>query len=311
MLDTIRLGTQVEGLTISELRGRGWAYNERATAERSDVWMTLKAEPGDVRLSYLAHIGWLSAEVSLPKLLLGDNAKLLDWEECCASLALLHSLTQEATGAHIAPVADFRVSRLDAVWAWGVEPSLYVDALRWSKLPRTEPRSYGGSVSWLTMQGGRIRGRCYDKSLEVGAPVELPLRLERQTRPRREVVRVRGRRLPGVVGELEAEDALGVVGDTMHALGLDAPVPGPQEARRLLVERYGARRGRNLYRALLEAQASGGCWPSDVPLRTRQRWEAELRRAGIRSLSWQGELPALELPRAEEPSGRASCVSST
>lgn len=295
MLDTIRMGCRCE-VGLDALAARGWNTTVRTQAGGEwDAYADLATAEG-VRLAYLAGVSWLSAEVSLPGLLLGDNALLLDWPGCVQGFGRVQAAASEAVGASLPVATDWRASRLDAVWAWHAEPSLYVAALRWARLPRCEPRSYGGSVSWMTMQGGHTRGRAYDKRAEAGRDVELPFRLERQTR-RREVVKVHGERLPAVVGELQPGHVLGLVADTMQAVGLDGPIPGPLEARRRLVEVHGARRGRNLYRVLREVVDDfGGCWPSDVPATTRRRYQAQLAAAGIRSLAWQGELPGLALP---------------
>ncbi len=292
MLDTVRLGVSCD-VAIGALAGRGWACYERRKGEDWDVWAKTEG-PGGARVSYMAGVGWLACEVSLPELMLGDNALLLGWAGVQEGLERVRELSCDAVGVTLPVVGEWRLSRADSVWAWPVEPAYYVGALRWARLPRTEPRSYEGSVSWLT-RSGRIRGRGYDKRRETGRDVELPFRLERQTRPRKEVVRVDGERFPVEVKELSEGQVLGLLGGTMHALGLDAPIPGPGDARRRLVETHGARRGRNLYRVLCEAVELGG-WPSDVPASTRRRYQAQLAAAGIRSLSWDGELPPLELP---------------
>lgn len=265
-------------------------------------------EPECVRLFYGAGYGWLSAECSLPRLGgLDDNAALLDWPGCLEALGRMQAAACESTGMALPDVSEWTVTRLDSVWAWPVEPALYLAALRWARLPQCEPRSYAGSVSWMTCKGGNVRARAYDKRAETGRDVELAFRLERQTRPRREQsLKVNGAPLPLSVGELSAAHPLGVVEQTMRAVGLDKPVPGPFEARRLLVERWGSRRGRNLFRVLGEVHQFGGVWPGDIPTRTRQRYERQLRAAGVRSLAWEGELPALPMP--SEP---ALCASST
>lgn len=296
MLDTVRLGCRCE-VGFDVLAARGWACYVRREGEAWDSWAKVETA-GGVHLTYLGGHARLMAEVSLPRLLLGDNAGLLDWAGCVQGFDLVQGEAAQAVGCTLPAVSDWHLNRADAVWAWDVDPTLYVAALRWARLPRTEPRSYETSVSWVT-RTGKVRGRCYDKRVETGRrDVGLPLRLEREARPWREVVRVEGKPLPRLVGELGPRDVVGLVSETMHTVGLDAPIPGPFEARRVLVESHGARRGRNLWRVLREAQDFGGCWPSDVPASTRRRYQAQLREAGIRSLSWAGELSPLDAPRA-------------
>lgn len=296
MLDTVRVGVQVGGVGVADLVKRGWTgHAVTRPGGEYDTWAVVESARG-VRLAYQGGYGWLSAEVSLPVLITGDNAGLLCWADCVQALDVVAAEASDALGVRLPEVAGWRVNRFDAVWAWPVEPSPYVAAMAWARLPRTLPVAYPGSVRWQT-SAGSVRGRGYDKAAEVGHQVALPLRLERQARPRREVVRVSAGRLGCEVRDLSAGVVVEVLADIMHTIGVDSPIPGPLEARRRLTDTHGSRRGRNLYHVLREVQDFGG-WPGDVSKRTRQRYERLLRQAGIASMSWAGELPALAMPPA-------------
>jgi len=297
MLDTVTLTTPVN-LSVSDLCDRGWTYHETRTPTDKRVKATLTTEEGP-RLTFWGGLNWLALETSLPKLIKQDNAALIQgWDEVLDALQVAHDLAEHVTSSRLAGTDDgWNVSRLDPVWAWPTDPLPYLAALRLTRLPRTHPVIYDTSVSWATTRGHRIRGRCYDKTAEAGHNVELPLRLERQVRPRREVCRVNGERIPRTFGELTADHVVQVLTDTMQGLGLDRPIPTPLEARRRLVECHGSRRGRNLYRALRECHDFGDRWPSDLSDWSQRDIETGIRQAGITCLSWEGELPALEPPR--------------
>lgn len=296
MLDTVRLSLNVPGVTSGDLYKRGWTVVTSIDIHGGDLWA--HSEFDGVRLSFGAGFAWLSAETSLPGIVLGDNAQLLDWQGCQSGFDMIHNTCEDALGVALVPVNEWRLTRCDAVWAWPVNPAPYVGALRFTRLPRTQARAYGSSVDWVTSQGHRTRARFYDKACEKGVSVDLPSRLERQTRPRKEVVKVQGDRLGVQVGDLTADVALGLVSETMTGLGLDKPIPTVLGLRGSLVDAYGRRKGMNLFRALLEARAFGG-WAGDLSKDTVARYQRDLRGAGIRAVSIEGELPALSLPRVD------------
>jgi hypothetical protein len=146
-------------------------------------------------------------------------------------------------------------------------------------------------VDWVT-RGRRVRARFYNKAAEAGHDVGLPARFERQVRPRREVVKVGGDRLGCGVGDLDAFAVRGLLTDSLGDLGLDKPIPSVLAVKGPLVEAHGRRRGANLFRVLLEARAYGG-WPGDVSTQTVRRYQRQLRQAGVRAVSLDGELRGL------------------
>ena len=301
MLDTVQVGLKVVALDVPELAHRGWSVTVRDSPGRDptgprkrNVSASLDVE--GVRLYFRGGFCWLSAECSLPALVLGDNSQVLDWAGCETGLARVQELASDGVGVDLPDISEWNLSRVDFAWAWSVEPAPYIASLRWARLPRTRVTAWPDSVDWRTAKG-RIHGRVYDKRAESGRPVDLPLRLERQTRPRREVVRVQRRRIGGKVGQVGSSDVLSVLQGAVHHLGLDTPIPSRLALRGRLVERYGLRKGRNLYGAVLEACEFGG-WPSDVSADTRRRYERAVAAVGGTALSLDGELPALPIPGA-------------
>jgi len=293
VLDTVRLTVNVPELSCGDLLRRGWDVTTRTSLHGGDVWASCQFE--DVRLHFGGGIRWLTAECSLPGIVSGDNAQLLDWDGCKRGLDLMRAAACDAAAFSLPELRGWRVTRCDPVWAWAVDPTPYVGALRFARLPRTQARAYGSSVDWVTSQGHRVRCRFYDKGIEAGHDVELPARLERQVRPRREVVRLPGGdRLGCDVDSLEASSVQGVLRGALTDLGLDKPIPSVLGLRGQLVEVHGRRRGLNLWRVLLEARAFGG-WPGDVNKPTLARWQRLLSQADIRAVSLDGELPALTM----------------
>lgn len=295
VLDTVAIGAHVDGLKVGALLDRGWDVYSRtsgAVPGRGDLWAC--CELGGARLKYLSGIGWLSAEASLPKLLYEDNAVLLQRADFERALALVRDVAGAAAGCAVPPLAEWRVSRFDAVWAWDRDPAAYLGAVGVARLPRTKPVRYESGVQWRT-SSGRVRARAYDKRIEQGHTVDLPLRIERQVRPRRERVRIDGAVLGNGVGDLTPAVARAVVSDALGALGLDRPIHSLGATRGLLQEAYGPRTGRSAWDRLRDVIELGG-WPGDVGNRTRQRYEALWRAAGVGPVSAEGELPGLAVP---------------
>jgi hypothetical protein len=294
MIDTVRVSVPVEGLTCGHLLRRGWDVHSVTGLRGTDLWASCDFE--GVRLHFGAGFSWMTAETSLPRLVKGDNALLLDWGDCQRGFDLVREAACDAAAVSLPEVTDWHLTRVDALWAWPVEPTPYIAALRFARLPRTQARAFGSnSVDWMT-RGRRIRARFYDKEAEVGATVDLPSRLERQARPRREVVRVGGGdRLGDRVGDLAAASVKGLLCDCMAELGLDKPIRSVLALRGPLVEAHGRRRGSNLFRALLEARACGA-WPGYWSRWTLAAYRRRLAEAGIRAFSLDGELPALAVP---------------
>jgi hypothetical protein len=290
MLDTVRLSVSAEGVKAGDLFKRGWTVVTSRNVHRVDVWAHCVME--GVRLAYGAGFGWMTGEASLPVLVAGDNSVLLDWGQCQKALDFIRDAAGEAVGVKLPALDDWRVTRFDAVWAWPVSPAPYIGALRFARLPRTQARGYSTSVDWVTCRGHRIRARFYDKGAEAKHAVDLPARLERQVRPRRETVRIDGERLACGVRDLGASSVKGLLAGTLADLGLDKPIPSVLGLKGRLVQAHGKRRGANLFRVLLEARAFGG-WPGDVSRQTVARYQRQLRQADVRAVSLDGELQAL------------------
>jgi len=292
MLDTVAIGVQVGGVKPGDLLARGWDVFTKTNDKGGDLWASCQL--GGVRLAYMAGIGWLGAEASLPSLKGVSNSQLLEPGQCAEAVNMVRDVASAAVGMELPGLDEWTVSRFDPVWAWDRDPGAYVGALLMARLPRTEPVHYGSSVRWVT-RSNRVRARCYDKAKEQGHAVDLPLRLERQIR-RRETLRVDGQEVPRTVaGALTEQVCLGVIRESIMALGLDRPIPSIMATRRLLVDTYG-RAGKNAYSCLRDVFECGGVWPSDVSRWTKRKYERMYRDAGVSVVSPIGELPGLELP---------------
>jgi len=244
-----------------------------------------------VRLTYFSGFAWLSAECSLPGLLRPDNSVLLTWPEVLESTSAMWALASGQVEQDLPPVPELRVSRFDPVYAWDTEPGPYLRAIRFACLPRTEPVVYKGGVLWKTRHG-RTRARAYDKALEAGHPVDEPLRLERQVRPRRERVRVGGQLVGRRFADLDPGVCLGILRQAMAGLGLDRPTPTIEAARARVFAAYSPRQARNLWGALCD-RANLGEWPPELPRTTRYDYVQMALACGVAGLSLEGELPAL------------------
>ena len=295
MLDTVGIGCHLDGLRPGSLVDRGWTVNSTTSLQGSTTKFYL--DLGKARVKYFDGIGWLGIEASLPKLVQGDNAALLDVAGCRDGVRMLWDLARDAVGHDVPGLADCLVSRFDPVYGWPYDPAPYIGALVASRLPRTIPVRFGSSVRWITPKG-RVRGRCYDKAQEQGHAVDLPLRFERQVLAKKsETVRVGG----AVIGRA-VEEALSpgvcqaVLSDALHAVGLDRPILSVMASRRALVDRFGSRSGFAAWAALRDVIDNGGVWSTDISPWRRRKYERMWRDAGISATSPQGELPALDVP---------------
>lgn len=294
MLDTVSVGVTIEGLRLGDIASRGWKIRSETDFVTGKGTNMAYCEVGGVRMFFLAGVRWLGCEASLPKMLNDDNAALIGPTDCARAIALIREVACATAGRELPPLTDWKVSRFDACWAWPSEPSAYIAALSVARLPRTEPKRFEGSVSWVTT-GNRTKGRCYDKARERGHLVELPLRLERQVM-RREPIHLNGVKIGRGVGEvLNERVCLGVIREAVKALGLDKPIPSFHATKDRLMAELGHRGGWIAYGVLRDVLESGG-WPSYYSKQSRRDYERKWRRAGVSVVSPMGELPPLEVP---------------
>lgn len=237
---------------------------------------------------------WAAVEVSLPKVLTGRNDVLLSWGDVQTAAHLLVDSAADAARAVFPPVEEWRVNRIDAVWAWADEPTPYLAALGLGHLNRCTTTRYPSGVRWQLPRGGVV-ARGYDKAAEVGHPVDLPLRLEREARPKKHTVRVDGQRVGGPWATFTDSTARGLVRELVHELALDRPVRTPAVARALLVQAHGPRAGENVYRALLAAREAGSWDGVGGSAATRRRARRMAREAGVSTL-YDHELAPLDVP---------------
>jgi len=299
MLDTVTLGIGETGIPGAKgLQDQGWDFGTWRSARDGsfNAWATFQLS--GVALKYFAGHDWISATCSLPKLLRGENASVLPWDQCRAALECVVSEARNATGVRLPPLDTWVFSRVDPVWAWGVEPGPYLTALRTATLPRCDAVDYLGSgLAWRST-GKRVRARVYDKRRETGHDVDLPLRVEAEVRPRKQVWRLGGVRVDGRVGAWDGATAAGIVEGVVHGLGLDRPIVSRLQARQVLIDTYGQRQGINTYRALLDALDCGGWHVLGQSPDTVRRHLRRLRQAGVSGVAPEHELPALRLLRS-------------
>lgn len=237
----------------------------------------------------------MTLEASLPRLRNGENATLLtDWAEVTAAAAGLVARAADAAGGVLPPLDDWTVRRIDAVWSWEYPPAPYLQALVLASVPRCTPARYPTGQRWA-LPGGGVYGRAYDKAAEARAAVPLPLRLERQARPPRNVVTVDGCEVSKPWGAWGAQTALGLVREFAGTVGLDRPVRTPLAARAALVDAHGIRAGGNVFRRMLEAREAGGWHATGASAQTRRRCQRMAAAAGVVGLA-DVELPALPMP---------------
>jgi len=294
MLDTVGVTCEAEGVDVPGLEGRGWTMNTRSNVKDGvSVFATLSCPTsGGARLKYFANAGQLALEVSLPKLVTGTNESLLDWGGCVAGLVRVAELAGDVIGAELPPIDEWKLYRLDPVWAWSVDPGPYLAALHLGRLRGSHTVQEPGSVRWRSLRSGSILARLYDKAKETGHTVDLPTRFEVQTRPGRQVVKVEGERVRKVA-DLSESGLFSLLRDKAKCVGLGEPVRGVGALRSILVERLGRRAGVSLWRVLLEARELGG-FASDILPDTRRKYEGQLRTAGVGAVSLaEVELPGL------------------
>lgn len=298
MVDTLRLGAMVRIVGgMPALERRGWVVTE---VRKLDAPPSLSAQvrtAEGVRVQAWEFEGgtWVTLEASLPKLARGENATLLtDWQAVADGAGVMVASAAAAAGQPFPPLGVWTVRRIDAVWAWEYPAAPYLDALVLASIPRCVPAAYPTGRRWA-LPGGGVFGRAYDKAAEAGGPVALPLRVERQARPKKNVVRVDGRQLEPPWAAWSGSAALGMVRAMVNQVGLDKPIATPLAARARLVQVHGSRRGRNVFGAMLDAREGGGWHALDVDPQTRRRYQRAAAAAGVTTLG-DVELPPLVVP---------------
>jgi hypothetical protein len=294
MLDTVGVNCDCLYTSLKDLDAKGWntattvVHKDGERTEHGRAWL----KQDGVTLDWWGDAGRLSVSASLPKLLLGRNDVLIDWTDCVKALdRLTGEVAPTLTGVDLPPLDTWHYHRLDVCWAWEPEPGAYFDALATAGLPGTVPVRFPTSVHWRS-RANKTVARFYDKTVEVGHRVDLPARFEVQLRPKKQVRKVNGYQLKGHVDELTEPRLKAILQGFTATLGLDRPVPSQQAALARLVECYGMRKGQNLWAELCAYRECGGR-PATYSRRKCARIERDWRKAGVRAVSPEGELPAL------------------
>jgi len=157
VFDTVRLGCDVGLLRPEELAERGgWRWQSSKsllTGETRDkFYLNGDGEEGQVspRLTWYGGSGYLTCEVSLPKLLRGENVSLVYEAELPEAFARLSQFVRDMTGI-CSDVASWSVSRVDYCYCWRVNELLpsYLEAVSRLNLSRHSRTCVNSStVAW-------------------------------------------------------------------------------------------------------------------------------------------------------------------
>jgi hypothetical protein len=298
LIDTVGVSVEASSLDVGDLESRGWDVRTTRMHRGGEVIERVKAfttRADGVTLEFWDEVNWLTVSGSLPKVLGLPNDVVLTWFDTVRALGVMvNEIAPEMTGDSLLPLDSWGLWRLDPVAAWPVAPDAYIDALRIVRLRGTQAVCEPGSVRWRSLRSGSIYGRFYDKAKESGHDVPLPARLERQVRPRRQVVRVDGERVSNRVSNLSEHVIKGVLASTLRRFGLDRPILTVTGSRPVLCGAYGDRKGSRLWEQLLAFSVMGS-WPANYSDSKVRRIERDCRRAGIGALSPEMELPPLRL----------------
>ncbi len=182
--DTVRFVKPIGFLDPAELARRGdWkrqSITSLASGEVQDkFFLNTEGEGTLPRLTWLAGSGYLVAEVSLPKLLNGENVTLIHEGDLPGAFKRVSEFVGDATGMAAVDVADWNLSRVDYCFAWKVDSllPLYLEALSKLHLSRHNRQSIEGDT--LTFHSKANKLQFYDKHKESGLDIaEGVLRLE-------------------------------------------------------------------------------------------------------------------------------------
>jgi hypothetical protein len=185
--DTVRFSKDVGLLDPAELAKRGdwrWQSNKSlATGEVHDKFY-LNAESDEVlpRLTWYGGSGVMTAEVSLPKLLNGENVSLIHEADLPAAFQKVSEFVSDATGK-AAEVGAWNLSRADYCFSWSVGDllPLYLEAV--GKLHLSKHNRQSVDTSSVTWHSKANKLYFYDKHRESGLDIaEGVLRLEATVR---------------------------------------------------------------------------------------------------------------------------------
>jgi len=177
VFDTVRLSKDIGFVRPEALAQRGgWRWQSSKSLSSGEVtdkfYLNASSDEGQTlpRLTWFASSGYLVCEVSLPKLLFGQNVSLVYEAQLAEAFEMLSQFVRDKTGV-AGNVASWNVSRVDYCYAWQVGDLLpsYLEAVSRLSLSRHNRRCVNGdSVAWLC-KSNRIQ--FYSKFEECKLPI--------------------------------------------------------------------------------------------------------------------------------------------
>ncbi len=247
----------------------------------------------------------LVAQVSLPKIVNGQNVDLITEADLPRAYSLVHEYLCEIVRAVLPPMSEWGVSRLDYCYCWQVGDDIGhylagLDSLRLSRYKRVPFEAEDGRV----MEGicWKSRGRkvnFYDKGLETGLPeAQGILRYELQNLDRRSVDYLARKRFncPRTAEALLTDErALTELRVFVERLGVTGPFRSEATVLRELNARYGRRKAKELWYFLGLERTYGktAVKAGLIGKRTYERHKSEARRKGYLTMTPANDLPPL------------------
>lgn len=306
MYDTVRFVKDVGFLEPAELAKRGdWKRQSTTSLASGEVqdkfFLNSEGEGTLPRLTWFAGSGYLVAEISLPKLLNGQNVSLIHEADLPEAFKRVSEFVGDATGK-AANVKDWNLSRCDYCYCWQVGAErlpLYLEALGRLHLSRHNRQFVDADT--LTFHARSNKLQFYNKHKESGLDIaEGVLRLEATIRNTHYLAEkwLKTERTAGKL--LTDEGSKRILEYFLDRLGLakDKPILSRAGLLRRLVEEFGVTGAEKLWLfcQLYEfggSDLAGGLYPRRTYYRRRKR----LAEAGL--LAWHDKgdvvLPALEV----------------
>lgn len=172
MYDTVRFVDQCGALDKRRLVGAGWTVQATMRPDGSITEKAFFNSEIDATLPRLTwyESGYLTAEVSLPKLCNGENVTLIHEVDLPGAFKRVSEYVGDVAGV-AASVADWNLARCDYCYAWLVGDllQLYLEAL--SKLHLSRHNRQGVDDSSVTWHSKANKLYFYDKHKESGLDI--------------------------------------------------------------------------------------------------------------------------------------------
>ena len=301
MLDTVRVGFHIN---LNDVQDRHWRYRlDRDTRGREKevyytylegahrVWIKVIYYPPN----YIYPLPMLQYELSLPKLLWGNNVYLIKTKtQLEQAIGNANRLVCSKGPVENVDLGIGIITRIDVAHDYQVGDyvCLYIRALQNLGYPHrvTKPYRYQG----VQYKSGRITTKFYDKEKKSHDPMAYGL-LRQETTIRSSCYI--GEQLgmePPRLRDMELDMAYKILIADLERLGLyNNPIGGRDFVQDTLVKKYGFTKGTNLlgYWITRQTKTREQLIVEGVHLRTIQQREKEIRDAGIPLTATESETP--------------------